>query len=107
MYSGGKLYRLIGDNFYNMVHDSLEDLGWFNPARKHLPVHLIPEPVDDNEVIQLNTIAISDEEIRLVTLNWVRFWLSIVCCSTSTSMLNPKLLVVIFLGISRTSLRVE
>ncbi len=63
MYSGGKLYRLIGDNFYNMIHDSLEDLGWFNPARKHLPVHLIPEPVEDNEAIQLNTIAISDEEI--------------------------------------------
>ena len=63
MYSGGKLYRLIGDNFYNMIHDSLEDLGWFNPARKHLPVYLVPEPVDDNEVIQLNTIAVSDEEI--------------------------------------------
>ena len=47
MYSGGKLYRLIGDNFYNMIHDSLEDLGWFNPARKHLPC-IIPEPVEDN-----------------------------------------------------------
>lgn len=63
MYAGGKLYRLIGDNFYNMIHMSLTDLGWFNPVRKHLPVHLIPEPVDDNETIQLNTISISDEEI--------------------------------------------
>ena len=70
MYSGGKLYRLIGDNFYNMVHDSLEDLGWFNPARKHLPVHLIPEPVEDNEAIQLNTIAISDEEIKTGYRDW-------------------------------------
>ena len=63
MYVGGTLHRLISDNLFNVIKDSLDDLGWFNPNRKHKPVHLIPESVDDRDTIELNTIAISDESV--------------------------------------------
>lgn len=63
MYVGGTLHRLISDNLFNMVHDSLGDLGWFGANRKHRPIHLIPESVDDRETVELNTVAISDEDV--------------------------------------------
>jgi hypothetical protein len=63
MYVGGKLHRLIGDNFYNMIKDSLGDLGWFDEGRGHESVTMVPEPIGSDENVKPNLIAVSDEDI--------------------------------------------
>lgn len=63
MYVGGTLHRLVTDNLFNMVHDSMSDLGWFNAGRKHQSVKMVAESVENRETVDFNTVALSDEEI--------------------------------------------
>jgi hypothetical protein len=44
---GGMRQRLIKDSLYNMVHDSLDALGWFDAGRAHIPINMISKPIDD------------------------------------------------------------
>lgn len=59
VYVGGLRARLIHDSFYTMVSDALAALGWFDPAREHRPINLIPEMQPEGEPIEVNTIVIS------------------------------------------------
>lgn len=60
--TGGIRTRSINESIYRMVKDGLTDLGWFNPAREHAPIHFITEPMDRDEAIPLNTLNISPED---------------------------------------------
>jgi hypothetical protein len=63
VYVGGLRQRLIQDSLWNMITNSLDALGWLDPGRPHEPLHLRPKPVPLDEEIQLNTLALSDENI--------------------------------------------
>lgn len=58
-YVGGLRDRLIHDSLFLMVRDSLTALGWFDPSADYQPITLVPEMLEPNEPIQLNTIAVS------------------------------------------------
>lgn len=59
-YVGGMRQRLIHASAYNLVHDSLEALGWLDEDRKHLPITVISTAHDPQEQIALNTIVVTD-----------------------------------------------
>ena len=61
--SGGTLYRLLNDSFHLMLEQSLSDLGWFDPNRRHRPVTLLPEPVEDDVHVEPNLVTVSVDEI--------------------------------------------
>ena len=63
MVVGGLRRRLIKDNLYNMVYDSLDGLGWFNASLNTMPVELIPEQLDAAVEIKPNKVSISAEEL--------------------------------------------
>jgi hypothetical protein len=63
MYVGGILYRLVFDNFVNMVTESLTDLDWFSDNRGHKPLKIYPEPIDENTAFDSNAMSISMEDI--------------------------------------------
>lgn len=65
MIVGGVRDRLIHDSIYHMIEDSLRDLGWFDSGRRHRPVIVVPEPVDEETQLQPNIISISDEASML------------------------------------------
>lgn len=58
-YVGGLRYRLVVDSVYETVRASLAALGWFDAGRQHAPINLRPEPVDWDEEVPPNTIAVS------------------------------------------------
>lgn len=60
-YVGGLRARLISDNLYYMLDDVLRDLGWYDPDARHMPVTLLPEPLEQDEEAQPNLVAISEE----------------------------------------------
>lgn len=62
---GGLRQRLIRDSLYNMLHDSLDALGWFDAGRAHKPINMIAKPIDDDgkpigegTPIPLNTLSV-------------------------------------------------
>lgn len=57
---GGIRTRLISDSVYHLVHDSLGDLGWFDPGRNHKPIQMRTEPYPNREDIPLNAVVVSD-----------------------------------------------
>lgn len=61
--AGGMRFRLIRDNFENMLRSSLDDLGWFDSARNHAPVTLVSSPLDFDSELQPNLIGISPEDM--------------------------------------------
>lgn len=61
VYVGGIRLRLIKDNFQAMIEDSLDQLGWFNAGRKHMPVRVVGTQFDDGEEIKPNVVGISTE----------------------------------------------
>lgn len=65
-YVGGLRARLIQDSVYNMVHDCLEDLGWFDSGRQHQPVTMIPEALENDTEIKPNIIALDDDNINSI-----------------------------------------
>lgn len=65
---GGVRYRLIKDNLETMLRAALDDLDWFNIARKHKPVTLTGEPINPGVELQPNIISISTED--MATTEW-------------------------------------
>lgn len=65
---GGVRYRLIKDNLESMLRTALDDLDWFNTARKHKPVTLTGEPINPGVELQPNIISISTEDME--TTEW-------------------------------------
>lgn len=61
--TGGVRDRLIDDSIFYCVRDSLDILGWFDSGRRHAPVNLISEPMEDDVEIPLNTIAMDSDSI--------------------------------------------
>lgn len=63
---GGRLFRLVENNFYVVVESGLRDLGWFDPNRRHKPVTVIPESIDpdDDLPIEPNLVSVSFENAR-------------------------------------------
>lgn len=58
---GGLRARMIRESMYHMVYDSLDALGWFDPARRHLPIKFTGRTYTNEETIELNTIVLVDE----------------------------------------------
>jgi len=59
-YVGGFRYRLIHESLFQMISDSLDQLGWFDgqPGREN--VRIVPEALPLQVEIPLNTIALVD-----------------------------------------------
>lgn len=57
---GGLRARLIRESLYQMIHDSLAGLGWFDSGRQHSPVTFNADPINDPNKIALNTSALVD-----------------------------------------------
>lgn len=62
-YTGGRRYRLIFDSLYHMLHDSLEELGWFEAHSSHSPLLFPYEGIENDTQVPFNTLALSDEDI--------------------------------------------
>ena len=63
IYVGGRRRRLIKDNFYNLINDSLDALDWFDPSRKHKPVSVVNSQIDNSDEIKPNVVGISTEDL--------------------------------------------
>lgn len=61
---GGLRDRLLLDNVYWLLYDSLDALGWFDTGRAHLPVTVIVDQVDDNTELMPNIVAITMEDME-------------------------------------------
>jgi hypothetical protein len=62
-YVGGLRDRLIVDNLHNLIHDSLDALGWFDDDSVYERVEVRVEPVEDIEEIRPNMVVITDEDV--------------------------------------------
>lgn len=60
---GGLRDRLLLDNIYYLLNDSLDALGWFDSGRAHLPVTLTVDPVGDDTELLPNIVAITMEDV--------------------------------------------
>lgn len=67
-YAGGMRFRLIQDNFENMVRGALDTLGWFDAGRSHKPVTLISQAVDPHSQIVPNLVGIAAEDMSSLEL---------------------------------------
>lgn len=56
---GGTRSRLIRESIYQELHRVLDELGWLDH------VTFVPEPLDNNSEIPLNTLALSEEDEQL------------------------------------------
>lgn len=61
--TGGLRKRLIKDNLYFAMYNSLEALGWFENTMSENPVTLITEQIDSSQEITPNKIGLSSEDI--------------------------------------------
>lgn len=60
--TGGLRKRLVRESLYVMLREALDDLHWFDSGRQHAPIEFNSEPVDPQEKVPINTLAISDED---------------------------------------------
>jgi hypothetical protein len=65
---GGLRRRLIKDNLYYMIHNSMDQLNWFSGDLSNDPVELISEQIDSSKEIKPNKISISAEDLN--TREW-------------------------------------
>ncbi len=56
--AGGLRDRLIEEAFFRLIDDSLDELGWKTAASLGTPVTVRAEPVEDDDVPPLNTVAV-------------------------------------------------
>lgn len=62
--------RLVFVSFYDMLHDALGQLGWFDATihddvpgvRRHRPVAMVPKPLKWNETVEPNLIGVSTRD---------------------------------------------
>lgn len=59
---GGLRTRLIRDSIYHMIYDALEELGWFDAGRRHLPISFTGDITAQDDEIAFNTVTISVED---------------------------------------------
>jgi hypothetical protein len=57
---GGLRTRLVYDSVFNAINEGLAELGWFDSGRNHLPVTFHPEPLNSDDEVQLNTVAMGE-----------------------------------------------
>lgn len=60
---GGLRARLIKDNLFNLIEDSLEAVGWMDAGRQHEDVTVVPEPLDNLTEITPNKVGIDFKNI--------------------------------------------
>lgn len=58
---GGLRKRMVRESLYQMLHESLADLHWFDTGRQHAPILFESEPVNPQEPVPINTIGLADE----------------------------------------------
>lgn len=68
--TGGLRKRLIRESLYQMLYESLALLGWFDTGRQHAAISFESEPINPEDPVPVNTIALadsndSDQEIEL------------------------------------------
>lgn len=63
MVTGGLRKRLIKDNLYFGMYNSLDSLGWFSNTLSEYPVELLTEQIDPLIEIKPNKVGISSEDI--------------------------------------------
>lgn len=63
---GGLRSRLVKDSLYSMINDALTDLGWFSSGRQHAPIHFRSFPLHEEEEVDINSLALSDEDLVVV-----------------------------------------
>lgn len=68
VYVGGLRARLVKESLFNMFHDALESLDWFDSGRQHQPVTMRSFEVPDDEEIPLNTVVLIDEDANAVEI---------------------------------------
>lgn len=85
-YTGGYRQRLVSDSVYHLIKDCLDELGWFDAGRDHLPITVRTTSVDQDESIAFNTLVISETNTNdddaemgsnlgeIVTVFWVDFY---------------------------------
>lgn len=59
---GGIRQRLIRDSIYYMLYDALEQRGWFDAGRRHMPISFTGDITPQDEEIVFNTITLSLED---------------------------------------------
>lgn len=59
-YVGGLRARLIRESFFRMIRDSLDELNWLVTDEWFRPVTVRSKPVDDDEEIMPNVVAVTD-----------------------------------------------
>lgn len=59
---GGLRARLLYDSLKAEIERSLEELGWFDSGRSHLPVTFRTTPVDWDEEVAFNTLVLFAED---------------------------------------------
>jgi hypothetical protein len=62
--TGGLRDRLIFDSMWRTVDNGLRAIGWYNAGRDHLPVTFVPEQLNWDEQIALNTIAVAPLDVK-------------------------------------------
>ena len=61
--TGGLRRRLIKDNLYYVVYDSLAQLGWFNGNNSNKSVTFVAEQIDTRTEIKPNKVGLSAEDL--------------------------------------------
>lgn len=61
--TGGLRARLIRESLYQMLYTALDDKNWFDAVNNRTTVSFPPAAVDPQENIDLNTLALSDEDM--------------------------------------------
>lgn len=62
-YVGGLRARLVHDNVYNLVNDALEELGWLDADRQHMPITVLAKQVDHDEQVRPNIVCVTVEDV--------------------------------------------
>lgn len=57
---GGLRARLVRESVYQMIHGSLDSLGWFDSGRDHASLTFDSEELDDFRKVPVNTAALAD-----------------------------------------------
>jgi len=65
---GGLRARLIKDNLFNLIEDSLTTVGWFAAGRQHDAVTVVPEPLDNLIEITPNKVGIEFKTVSEVNV---------------------------------------
>jgi hypothetical protein len=64
VYVGGLRSRLVRDSLWHMINNSLTSLGWFSSGSQHRPITFLQKDIEDDEDIELNTLALVDSVVR-------------------------------------------